>query len=477
VRRSLLLRFSLLSLVVLLFIGAGLGWILDRQMESTALVQQADEVAVVVEGNLGNQVTLSDLDGAGQPAARAWWATVARRLLAADRHLVRVKVWDARGRVIYSNNPQQIGRRFPIDGELRTALSGRRAMDVSHLNRSENVGDRRGHDTLLETYVPMRSSGRVIGAYEAYSDLTALDAELGDARRTLWISVAAGFLLLYASLFAIVRGASRRLVRQMRAISALEIEAREASVLRQVDRLKDEFIGGVSHELRRPLASIKGYTASLLLQDARWESDVQREFLEVIDEETDRLSLLIDNLLDLARLGSGSLQLNLEPLNLPLLTEQVIGRLRTQSQLPPHPYEMQFPDRFPYIEGDQVRVTQLFLNLLENAAKYAPAGTPILIEGRVDGDTVVISVTDHGPGLSSEQAEHIFDKFYRVDSGLTRATEGTGLGLALCRGVVEAHGGEISVHSRPGEGCTFTVRLQAMTQREHVVPMLGRRGA
>jgi signal transduction histidine kinase len=323
----------------------------------------------------------------------------------------------------------------------------------------------------------MRSSGRVIGAYEAYSDLTALDAELGDARRTLWISVAAGFLLLYASLFAIVRGASRRLVRQMRAISALEIEAREASVLRQVDRLKDEFIGGVSHELRRPLASIKGYTASLLLQDARWESDVQREFLEVIDEETDRLSLLIDNLLDLARLGSGSLQLNLEPLNLPLLTEQVIGRLRTQSQLPPHPYEMQFPDRFPYIEGDQVRVTQLLLNLLENAAKYAPAGTPILIEGRVDGDTVVISVTDHGPGLSSEQAEHIFDKFYRVDSGLTRATEGTGLGLALCRGVVEAHGGEISVHSRPGEGCTFTVRLQAMTQREHVVPMLGRRGA
>lgn len=473
-RGSLLLRFSLLSLVVLLFIAAGLGWVLDRQMERTALVQQADEVAVVVEGNLGHHVTRSDLDGARQPSARTWWATLAHRLLAADRHLVRIKVWDPGGRVIYSNNPQQIGRRFPIDDELRAALSGRRAMDVSNLTESENVGDRRGHDTLLETYVPIRASGRVIGAYEAYSDLTVLDAELGDARRTLWSSVAAGFLLLYASLFAIVRRASRRLVRQMRAIGTLEREAHEAAALRQVDRLKDEFIGGVSHELRRPLASIKGYTGSLLLPDARWEPEVQREFLEVIDEEADHLSHLIDNLLDLARLGSGSLQLNLEPLNLPLLSDQVVRRLRTQSQLPPHTFDIRFPERFPYVEGDQMRMTQLLLNLVENAAKYSPANTPILLEGRVEGDTAVLRVTDHGPGLTPDQMAHVFDKFYRVDSGLTRATEGTGLGLALCRGVAEAHGGKISVHSEPGTGCTFTVRLPAMSEWTQTPPVLER---
>lgn len=476
-RGSLLLRFSLLSLVVLLCIAVGLGWMLERQMERTALVQQADEVAVVVEGNLGQQVTLSDLDGADRPGARVRWAGLARRLLSADRHLVRIKVWDATGRVIYSNNPRQIGRRFPIDDELRTALTGKRAMDVSDLTQSENAGDRQGHSALLETYVPMRASGRVIGAYEAYSDLTALNAELGDARRTLWMSVAAGFLLLYASLFAIVRGASRRLVRQMQAISALALEAHEATVLRQVDRLKDEFIGGVSHELRRPLASIKGYTGSLLLPDARWEPHVQREFLEVIDEEADHLSHLIDNLLDLARLGSGSLQLNLEPLNLPLLSDQVIRRLRTQSQLPPHSFDVRFPERFPYIEGDHARMTQLLLNLLENAAKYSAANTPIVLEGRMEDDSVVISVTDRGPGLTPEQAAHVFDKFYRVDSGLTRATEGTGLGLALCRGVVEAHGGEISVHSEPGAGCTFTVRLRAMTEWTEALPSLERQGA
>jgi signal transduction histidine kinase len=327
------------------------------------------------------------------------------------------------------------------------------------------VGDRQGHSALLETYIPIRSGGRVIGAYEAYSDLGAVAAQLNDARRMIWGSVALGFLLLYALLFAIVAEASQRLVRQMRAISALELEAREASALRQVDRMKDEFIGGVSHELRRPLTSIKGYTASLLLPDSRWSPDVQREFLEVIDQEADQLSSLIDNLLDLARLGSGSLQLTLEPLNLGALGEQVVQRVRTQSHLPSHPYEMRFPEQFPYIEGDQERIAQLLLNLLENAAKYSPEGAPIVIEGRVEPGMVVVRVIDQGPGLTPEQASRVFDKFYRAESGLTRSTDGTGLGLALCRGVVEAHGGEISVSSYPGKGCTFTVRLPCLAPR------------
>ncbi len=215
----------------------------------------------------------------------------------------------------------------------------------------------------------------------------------------------------------------------------------------------------MSHELRRPLASIKGYTASLLLPDAGWAPAEQREFLQVIDEEADHLAATIDTLLDLARLGGGTLPLDREPLHLPALTAQVVHRIRAQAHLPAHPYEMRFPARFPYVEADGARLGQVLLNLLENAAKYAPAGTPIVVEGRADGDTVEISVRDRGPGLTPAQAARVFDKFYRVDSGLTRATEGTGLGLALCHAVVEAHGGHIAVDATPGEGCTFTVTL------------------
>jgi signal transduction histidine kinase len=458
-RRSLLFRFSVLTFVLLLVIGSGLGWLLQRQMEHTALEQQAAEVAVVVEGVLSPQIAAADLQPATRPAARTRWAALARRLLEADKHLVRIKVWNPAGRVIYSNNSRQIGGWFPIDYNLHTALTGGTAMDVSNLSERENVGDRQGYHSLLETYIPLRSAGHVVGAYEAYSDLTALEAQLNDARQILWASVAIGFLLLYASLFAIVRSASRRLIRQMQAINSLEVHAREAETLRQVDRLKDEFIGTISHELRRPLTSIKGYTASLLLPGATWDAKVQREFLQVIDEEADILAQQITNLLDLARLGSGSLPLNCEPLHLRALAEQAVHRIQAQPQLPPHTYHIRFPENFPYVEADQERLGQVLVNLLENAAKYSPPGTPIAVEGQVDLESFAVRVIDQGVGLTPEQASHVFDKFYRVDSGLTRATEGTGLGLALSRGVIQAHQGTMSVDSVPGEGSTFTFTL------------------
>jgi len=471
-RGSLLLRFSLLSLVVLALIAAGLATTLEHEMTQDALRQQADKVAVVVRGVFDRPlVKATRLMPARRPTEYAWWASLAQGLLAADSHLVRVKVWDPSGRIIYSNNPAQIGRAFPIDDDLRAALAGRPAMGISHLTGAENAGDPVTRGPLLQTYIPIHKGGvgPVIGAYEAYCDLGLLTQRLDATRGTIWGSVAAGFLLLYAALFAIVRSASRRLARQMREIAALGARAREADALREIDRLKDDFIGGVSHELRRPLASIKGYTASLLLPDAGWAAAEQREFLQVIDEEADHLAATIDTLLDLARLGGGTLPLDREPLHLPALTAQAVRRVRAQAQLPAHPYETRFPERFPYVEADGARLGQVLLNLLENAAKYAPAGTPIVVEGRVDEDTVAISVRDRGPGLTPEQAARVFDKFYRVDSGLTRATEGTGLGLTLCRAVVEAHGGRIDVNTAPGRGCTFTVTLPVAAVAQPVV--------
>jgi signal transduction histidine kinase len=461
-RGSLLLQFSVLSLTLLALIAVSLGWVIQREMENGALEQQTNEVAAILQGSLNGQLTPTDLRANQSAQQRAHWDSLARNMLMADSHLVRIKVWNTEGRVVYSNNAQQIGRRFPIDDNLRAALDGNRTMDVSNLTQSENSGDRQGHSSLLEAYIPIYQGGgsqHVIGAYEAYSDLSQLQHELDGARRSLWGTVAVGFIVLYGSLFAIVRGASRRLVRQMHEIAILGVQAREAEMLREVDRLKDEFIGNVSHELRRPLASIKGYTASLLIPESALSPQVQTEFLQVIDEESDHLGRLIDNLLDLARLGSGSLRLLVEPVHLPTVSEHVVRRVRAQAQLPPHPYELDFPDHFPSVEADRERVMQVLLNLLENAAKYSPASGPIVVKGGVSAEAVTIGVRDQGPGLTADQAARVFDKFYRVDSGLTRVTEGTGLGLAICRGIIDAHGGRIWVETSPGAGCTFMVQL------------------
>jgi signal transduction histidine kinase len=460
---SLLMRFSLLSLAVLVCIGGALGWMVQRQMEHTALVQQANEVSAVIEGVLSRHISARDLTVHPQSKERSRWAQLTQHLLAADTHLVRVKVWNSAGRVVYSNDARQIGHSYPIDGDLHTALLGHQSMDVSSLTQKENVLDRRHFTRLLETYIPLRAAGRVVGAYEAYSDLGALDAQLADARRTIWLTVAAGFFLLWSTLFAIVQRASRRLIRQMQAISRLEVEAGEAATLRELDRVKDEFIGGASHELRRPLASIKGYTASLLLPDAHWDPKIREEFLRVIDEEADHLSSIVDNLFDLARLGSNSLDLMLEPVHLPALTDQIVRRIRSLPTMQPHQFVVEFEEPCPYVQADQTRVSQLLLNLLENAVKYSPENTTITVKGWCEDDMVTVSVTDEGEGLTPEQMEHVFDKFYRVDSGMTRATEGTGLGLAICRGVVEAHGGQIRVESRYGHGSTFTFSLPAAT--------------
>jgi signal transduction histidine kinase len=465
-RGSLLLRFSLLSLVVLALIAVGLASVLQREMEHDALVQQADEVATIMAGVIPHQLRPDTMRHALQPEGRAWWGSLAATMTAAGMDLVQVTLWDERGMAVYSNNPRRIGRIYPLDADLRGALSGARAMSIADLPRGESIGAHPAPLTLLKTYIPVRVQGRVVGAFEGDSDLRALAPRLDAARRTVWLSVAAGFILLYASLFAIVQRASRRLIRQMQEITRLAEQAREAEALREVDRLKDEFIGHVSHELRRPLAAIKGYTGSLLLHDAAWEPEVQREFLQVIDDEADHLALQIDNLLDLARLGAGSLQLNPEPLHLPALTGQVVRRLRAQAQLPPHVYEVRFPERFPYVSADGARIAQVLLNLLENAAKYAPPDTLIVIEGHATGDRVQISVRDQGPGLTPEQAQRVFDPFYRADSGLTRATEGSGLGLAICHGIVEAHGGQIAASATPGSGCVFTVSLPALVEAQ-----------
>jgi signal transduction histidine kinase len=218
-------------------------------------------------------------------------------------------------------------------------------------------------------------------------------------------------------------------------------------------QLQEDFVSTISHELRTPLGFIKGYSTSLLREDTSWDEETQKEFLKIIDEEADRLSLLIENVLESARLQSRTLPLRFQPLRLDAVLRDVITRLRVRHKDLDVSMDLKYT---PPIQGDGVRLAQVFDNLFTNAIKYAP-GAPITILLSQVGEKVIISFIDHGPGIPKESLPLIFDRFYRVRT--EKSTTGTGLGLYICKQIIEAHRGKIWAESNIGQGTTFFIEL------------------
>lgn len=231
---------------------------------------------------------------------------------------------------------------------------------------------------------------------------------------------------------------------------------RDISRFREAEELKSTFISIISHELRTPLALIKGYVGTLRRDDANWDPDVVRDSLAVIEEESDRLGALVDDLLAASQLQAGSLSLNLADLDLAKLAASMAERFRTQSDR--HSFEVEIPEGFPIVQADEERITQVLSNLLSNAVKFSERGGAICISGRTTGQEVILCVQDEGPGIAPDDRVRVFDRFYRA-AEQARSTQGAGLGLYLAKSVVEAHGGRIWVDDRVERGARICFSL------------------
>lgn len=232
---------------------------------------------------------------------------------------------------------------------------------------------------------------------------------------------------------------------------------RDITTRREVDRMKSSLISTVSHELRTPLAAIKGYATTLLAEDVDWDSRTQREFLTIISNETDRLSDLVNDLLDMSRIEAGNLIVSRVECDLKELIERAAERSH------PHPgkrLNIKLPEDLPTFSADPKRIEVVLRNLIENAAKYAGESSPILVSANRNGNNLIVRVEDEGPGIPAAESEHIFESFYRIENGLNRSAPGAGIGLAICQGFVRAHGGEIWLEPRPqGTGVAFSLPL------------------
>ncbi len=235
-----------------------------------------------------------------------------------------------------------------------------------------------------------------------------------------------------------------------------ESDARE--VAEHANEVKAHFLAMISHELRTPLTAIKGASTSLLSTDVAWSAEQQQEFLVMIDAEADRLSNLVEQLLQISRLQASVWEVKPVPVQLHEVVSQAMPQL--EGVTANHQLEVHLPGGLRPVMVDQERIGQVITNLVENAAKFSPQHTTIALTAREDGAFIQVDVSDQGPGIPPEEHSQVFEPFHQVamNGGLSK---GVGLGLAICKGLIEAHGGQIWINNQDRPGCTisFTVPI------------------
>jgi PAS domain S-box-containing protein len=378
-----------------------------------------------------------------------------------------------------------VGRVQTLVRELETS--------IGHARRSE-ARTRAVLDVAQAGMVLVSTDGRVLSFNQPFRDLFGATAdvigrEVTDLRDDLMRIFADSAVV--DRLLASVQNADRRLSETVRQAYPVERELaltsapvagecdkeagrvfafRDVTAEREADRTKSEFISLVSHELRTPLTSIKGYVDLIVDGEAGDLDPLQSEFLGIVQHNVDRLVGLIDELLDIARIEAGKVELAVAPVELARLVRGVTLSFRPQFEAKQQTLTVDLPAALPLVMADPDRLTQILANLVSNAHKYTPAGGSATIRAREEAGTVRIAVSDTGIGMSPQELAKLFTKFFRSSNRAAREVGGTGLGLVITRSLVELLGGELAVISTPGGGSEFSFRLAVAAAGTDVGP-------
>jgi signal transduction histidine kinase len=448
-------RFALSSLVAFIAIGVALSVVISGQLRDRAEKAAQFHAEFVSSSILRYQLTEQDLDfltpmhGARYQELRSF---VAARIV--NFPVVRIKVWRSDGTVIFSDDERLVGHVFSVDEGLVSAFRNHVFSEISDLDEPENIYERSLGSKLFATYVPMyldvrQTSGPPVAVAEIYQDYKGVQSELDRLFKTLVLTLLIGLGALYVLLLPIVVQVNRRLARH------LQEEQKTVAELRELNRLKGNFVAIASHELRTPLTSIIGFVKTLRRPEFRGDAEMQQEFLGSVERQADRLLKMVENLLTTSQLEASPLRLNLEPVSFSRLAGDLLEALGPRARR----VRLDVPDELPQIVTDRYQLGLIVSNLLDNALKYSPNGEPCELAARTVGEEFIITVTDRGIGIAPGQVDRIFDRFYQVDSSSTRSYGGVGLGLNLVKEIVTGLGGTITVDSQAARGSTFSIAL------------------
>jgi signal transduction histidine kinase len=464
----LVTRFAVTSLLAFILIGVVLAFGVSSQLRSRQEQAATEHAQFIATSILPYELTPQDVTAPIDPQSeryRELLDVVRQRLLQSP--VVRLKLWRRDGTILFSDEPRLIGRRFESEEDLEDAFSGQTHSGVSDLSDSENIFERQRFSKLFETYVPLYLQGSRSGVADAvaelYTDYAGIQQQINQLFRTLTVTLVLGLATLYLLLMPITRRVARTLSSQNDTLAEqaerlqglLEREQDTVAELRELNELKDEFVAMASHEVRTPLTSIVGYAKTLRRPQFSEDPAVREEFLEAIERQGDRLSRLVENLLAASRIEEERGRLTLVPVSIKEVIGEVLAGLGPRERR----VQVSLSQELPVVVSDRQRLELVLANLLDNALKFSRAGTLCEVSARREGDSVALSVRDRGIGIAPEHLDRIFERFYQVDSSVTRGYGGVGLGLSLVRELVQSLGGTVEVASTPGQGSTFTVKV------------------
>ena len=362
---------------------------------------------------------------------------------------------------------ERVVQQFPVRACTLYRLDGDQLQPVAHAGSLPECLTRAEQSVALQALHSGRSTGLGYRRHGLLRRHRGATAELGRLFLPLGVEgVPAGVLRIGASaplttdqeelLEAFADETAAALQR-----ASLAESARAADVLKESDRLKSALLSSVSHDLRTPLTAIKTSVANLMAPEVRWTDAARQEFLGAIDRETDRLTRLVTNLLDLSRIEAGALRLDRDWNDLDELLRNAVDRV--EQAAPDRPMRLRIDEPLPLLRFDYVQIDRVLANLLDNAVKYSPPRSPIELTAQVAADQIRIGVRDRGEGIPAAERQRVFDPFYRAERRQSSAG-GSGLGLAICRGIVDAHGGTIWVEGDAGTLVGFTLPREPLPE-------------
>jgi signal transduction histidine kinase len=464
--RHLVARFALSTLLAFVVVGTVLSLVFSRQVGHRAQELATEHARFLATSVLPDQLTAEDL---AQPFAatdaryQALLAFVRTRILGIEVTIVRIKIWRSDGTILFSDEPRLLGQRFDVDEDLIEAFKGEAASELSDLEASENVYERGLAPKLFATYLPFYPTDRApIGpppaVVEVYTDLHAATSDVNRSFRLVGPALLGGLALIYVAQLPIARRMGKALREQNARLGRLlREEQQRVDELRELNRLKGEFVDVASHELRTPLTTILGYAKTLRRPEFSQDEAARDEFLEAIERQGDRLTRLLENLLAVSSSEKGPRPAQRKLVSFEIVLDDVERGLGEQANR----IRRRVDGDLPLLETDPDLLALVLDNLIDNALKFSPPDRSCEVRARREAATLIFWVRDEGMGVAPEDIPRIFDRFYQVDSSSTRRHGGVGLGLSLVRRSVDELGGDIRGASEPGEGSTFTVTMPA----------------